>query len=60
MEYDIDSLVDQAYLDRQPIEDRTNAEEMKRIQKIEKEVEAFNRSQQKIIKLVKEFARMIK
>ena len=38
MEYDIDNLVDQAYQDREPIEDRGNNEDMERILKIQKEL----------------------
>jgi len=38
MEYDIDNLVDQAYQDREPIEDRGNNDDMERILKIQKEL----------------------
>ena len=38
MEYNIDNLVDQAYQDREPIEDRGNNDDMERILKIQKEL----------------------
>ena len=38
MEHNFDNLVDQAYQDREPIEDRGNNDEMERILKIQKEL----------------------
>ena len=38
MEYNIDNLVDQAYQDREPIEDIGNNDDMERILKIQKEL----------------------
>ena len=39
MDNNFDNLVDQAYQDREPIEDRGSNEELIRIRKIEKELE---------------------
>ena len=63
MEYDIDNLVDKAYQDRQPIEDRTNAEEMKRIHKIQNDLERELRVSRKeiekdLIKLIDELSKL--
>jgi len=38
MDNNFDNLVDQAYQDREPIEDRGNNDEMERILKIQKEL----------------------
>ena len=38
MDNNFDNLVDQAYQDREPIEDRGNNEDMERILKIQKEL----------------------
>ena len=56
MEYDIDNLVDQAYQDREPIEDRGSNEELIRIRKIEKELLFLERKdiQKNLLRLVNE------
>ena len=59
MEYDIDNLVDQAYRDREPIEDRGNNDDMERILKIQKELKeeiALERREieKELVKLVDE------
>jgi hypothetical protein len=46
----IDNLIDQAYQDRSPIKDRGNNSNLKRIEKIEKEL-----LEEKLLRIVNEF-----
>jgi hypothetical protein len=56
MDNNFDNLVDQAYQDREPIEDRGSNEELIRIRKIEKELLFLERKdiQKNLLRLVNE------
>jgi len=49
MSYNVDNLVDQAYQDREPIEDRGDNPELDRIRKIELELEMHRETERERI-----------